>query len=125
MTAAETSAFIGLILLSLGIASPVGPFVGGLFLAVSLSFLVMAWSEPDDRKDYWLTLATAVAFAVIGAITHSNIPWFNDMPLQGLMAIAGLLSRFLAEGVLTFGRGLTDQMGKVPGALREKFLGKD
>lgn len=123
MMAPETSALLGLVLLSIGVAAPPDQFAGGLFLAVALAFLAMSYSQPDDRKGYWLTLATAVLCAVAAAVAHDSLA--PAWSLHLMMGGAGMFSRFLAEGAINFGRSLREQLGKIPAILRGKFLGKD
>tara|TARA_B100000678_G_scaffold136337_1_gene114022 strand:+ start:1243 stop:1629 length:387 start_codon:yes stop_codon:yes gene_type:complete len=121
----ETSALLAAILLAFGVVAPVDQFAGGMFFAISLAFLVMAYSQPEDRKSYWLTLITAAIFAAIGAILHDNLSMLDGWPLQLIMGVGGALSRFIAEGMITFGRSLRDHAGELPGRLIEKVFGKD
>lgn len=116
-----TSAIAGAFLLSLGITATAGDFTGGMFLATSMAFLVMAWSRPEDRKSYWLTLVTAMATGVAAAVVHSAfVPKWS---LHAMMMTAGMLSRYLAEGVLTFGKSVPKQMERIPEILRKRFIG--
>ena len=121
----ETSAIIGAILLAIGVAAPPDQVAGGLFLAVAMAFLMMAWSQPEDRKSYWLTLLTAVLAAIAAAVAHDTIDFLAGWSLQFLMGGAGLFSRFLAEGAILFGRTSRDQLGSIPRLMKEKIFGKD
>lgn len=122
MTAGELSAIVGIILLSLGVTAPVSEFVAGLFMAVAMAFLLMAWSQPEDRKSYWLTLATSVMFAIITAMLHNL--FFKDWLLQVKMALSGAISKWIAEGLLGFGRSLKEQMSRAPKSIHDRLFGK-
>ena len=112
---AETSALIGFVLLAIGIAAPPDQVAGGIFLAVALAYLAMAYSEPSDRKGYWLTLVTAVAAAIAGAVLHRSL--LQNWDLHFVMGAGGLFSRFLAEGMIGFGKSLREQLASLPAAI--------
>ena len=114
---------MGFVMLALGIAAPIDAIAGGMFFAIALAFLVMAWSQPEDRKSYWLTLLTAILMALAAAVLHSA--WLTSWSLQFLMGAAGLFSTFLAESAIAFGKASREQARKLPAILREKFVGKD
>jgi len=119
MTSAELSAIIGLVLLSVGVAAPPTDFAGGLFMAVAAAFLIMAWSPPEKRRSYWLTLLTAVLFAIAAAQLHQN--WAPEWSIQMMMGAAGLMSKPIAEGFLAFGSTLTTEMSRWPAKISEKL----
>ena len=121
MTTSAVSAWMGLVLLSLGIAAPPTEFAGGLFLAVAGAFLMMAWSQPEDRKSYWLTLFTAVLFSMLAAQLHHA--WAPEWSLHLMMGSAGLFSKPIAEGFIAGGSTLKTEIQKLPTLIREKFFG--
>ena len=120
---AETSALIGVVLLALGISAPPDQVAGGIFLAIALAYLAMAYSEPTDRRGYWLTLVTALAAAIAGAVLHRTL--LTEWDLHIVMGAGGLFSRFLAEGLIGFGKGLRSQISEAPswvgGAIKRRF----
>ena len=86
MTAAHTSAFIGAILLALGIASPPGAFAGGMFLAIAFAFLVMALFfllgaiHAPKGRGRWVYTGLVLAGAVGGIVTAGRHLWLQSLP---------------------------------------------
>ena len=108
------------ILAAFGIAAPVPEIAAGLFLAVASAFLVMAFTPPERRLAYWLTLAGSLFCALVAAILQS---WLvPDWPIQLVMFAGGGLSRYLAAGLIAFGHAMEGEMGELPGELSERMF---
>ena len=114
--------WVSLLLAAFGIVVPAPEFFGGLFLAIATAFLVMAFTPPDDRKAYNLTLACALLCAV--SAVHLREQLAPTWSLHLVMTIGGGLSRFIVEAFLGFGRGFREVAGSIPGRLARRFIGK-
>lgn len=119
---AETKLILALVLGSFGIAAPVDQFLGGLFMAIAAAFLVMYFSEPQQRRTYALTLFTAFTCALITGAAHAAlVPTWS---LHLMMAAAGGLSSFIIESTMSFGGSMKEQFAGLPKRLIDRFLGK-
>lgn len=120
MTTAELSALLGFVFLSLGVSVSTSEFVGGMFMCIAMAFLLMAWSQPEDRKSYWLTLVTATMFGLITAAAHDHV--LSSWSPQVKMAASGAMSKWIAEGIIGFGRSMKDQLALIPAAIKDRYI---
>lgn len=122
----ELKALLSATLLAMGIVLPLEAFSAGLFLALGCAYGVMAFSEPESRSSVLLTLYLAVFVATLFAIFHPHIPIVKNLPVQGVMAVAGALSRPITAAVGPFGRGLSKWAEKLPDTITSFWKkGKD
>ena len=92
-----------------------------IIMALAAAFLAMAYTEPENRMAYWLTLLTALFCAVLAAIVHGAL--FPNWSAHLMMITAGALSRYIVRGCLGFGEGLIDQLRHLPSRLADRFFG--
>lgn len=116
------NAIFAAVLAAFGVTVPAPDFFGGMFLAIAFAFLVMAFTPPEGRKTYVLTLATAAACGVLATFLHQQM--LAHWSLHFLMALAGALSRYIVDAFLSFGGALKATAATIPGRLADKFLGK-
>ena len=115
MTGFELKAVLAFVLLALGIAAPLPDVVGGLMLGLGASYAAMLFTVPNDRMTVWATLFTGLIVTVIAAIAHPHLPFgIGDLPLQLVMAGAGLSSRWLGGMVAEFGKGGMERARRLP-----------
>lgn len=121
MMGLETKALLMGVFLAFGIAVPMPEFFAGMFLGLGACYGVMIVTPPTDRRSLWATLFLGFLSALLVAILHPHARgWWvwGKLPLQGQMMIAGAVSRYIAEACISFGKGLSDWAGKLPGSIR-------
>lgn len=97
---AALSAFTAL----LGFAAPWPFVVTGCFFALAGGFAGMFVSPPEQRMGVWTTLGVALLIGVFAGLLHpqfshfgSLFAWISNVPLQLVMGVAGLSSRWIAK----------------------------
>lgn len=122
MTGVETKLMIAAFLAGLGIVAPPGAFAGGMFWALAAAYLTFAFTDPEDKKGYVVTLAAAVVCGTLAALIQQH--FLPDWPLHLMMAAGGGLSIYLVETTRAFGRGMIEEGRGLPGKLVGRFFGK-
>lgn len=116
----ELHAAMAAVLLALGVSVPLPAFAGGMVIAIGCCFGVMAARKAEARRGIGLSLFWGVLVALLAAILHPKAisVWvWGSLPLQMQMGVAGALSQSVIEAAISFGGGLKDWAGKLPGRL--------
>lgn len=87
---------------ALGFVAPVEHIVAGLFFAASGGFAGMIVQPPIERSGIYATIVVAMVIGSLAGLMHphfSAVPflnWVSGLPVQLVMGVAGLSSRWLA-----------------------------
>jgi len=95
------------ILAGLGILAPLPSIVAGLFLCLAGAYAALIVSPPEDRLSLVSTIIIAIQAGILVAIAHPQLLSF--IPIQLAMGIAGIISRPIIKGVLSFGSGAAER----------------
>ena len=96
----------------LGFVAPWPFVVTGCFFALAGGFAGMFVSPPEERLGIWATLGVALLIGMFAGMMHpqfehfgSLFAWITNVPLQLVMGVAGLSSRWIAKRLV---------MGRLP-----------
>jgi hypothetical protein len=102
MTAGESGA-VAVVVTALGFGVPWPELVAGIMFAVAGGFAGMFISPPAQRLSLWVTLFIAALIGMLAGMMHpyfAEVPlvgWIAQVPLQLVMGVAGLSSRWIAK----------------------------
>lgn len=115
MTGFEIKGLLGAILIAFGVAAPLPDFLAGMALALGGAFFAMMGTAPSSRASYATTIFLAIMAGLAAALLHPLLypPFLRDWPVQLIMMLAGAMSKYLAESVVTVGQGFRDRSGEI------------
>ncbi|VVT07373.1 hypothetical protein [Erythrobacter sp. EC-HK427] len=102
------SGFMALVTGALGFAAPWPEVVSGFLFAVAGGYAGMFVSPPQHRMSVWATLGVALLIGAFAGMLHPHfaamwavLSWIAEVPLQLVMGIAGLTSRWIAKRLVS------------------------
>lgn len=112
--------WVGLLLVAIGWNAPVSAWFGGVIMAMGGASLARAMRPERDKAELWAVLGTAFFVAhMAGAVALLVQPGW---PVQLIMGVAGLLSRFALRLVLDVADRLSGKGARVADGLIERVL---
>lgn len=120
MNGSELGLIFGVALVALGITVPPPHFAGGLLIAFGFAYGIRAMRQTEGQKGLGITLFIGAMIAILASILHGvtkDVWLWGSMSVQAQMGFAGALSQSVAEGVIKFGRGLSDKIGGAADAI--------
>lgn len=121
MTGADVHFIAATVLLALGVSVPASLFSGGLLIALGCAYGVRAMRRTEGQRGLGITLFVGALVSLLAAILHpatKEVWLWGSLAVQAQMGVAGALSQSIAEGVIKFGRGLTDKIGDASNSIR-------
>lgn len=88
-------AFLAAVAVAAGFVAPLPEVIAGLAFATAGGWLAMAFLPPEKRVDRWGTLGLSLLIGALSGVVHSSVPVINILPVQFVMGIGGIASRFL------------------------------
>lgn len=115
----ELKILLAAALMALGITAPLPDFLGGMMIGMGACYMSMLFTPPTDRLTLWATLFSGFMTGVLAALAHPHLPWgLHGLPVQLIMALGGLGSRWFGGWIAAFGRGGMDRAAKLPGEIK-------
>lgn len=124
MTGFEIKGLLGTMLIAFGVTAPLPDFLAGMALALGGAFFAMMGTAPSSRASYATTIFLAIMAGFAAALMHPLLypPFLRDWPVQVIMMLAGAMSKYLAEGIVTVGQGLRDRAGEIVRTVKLPWL---
>lgn len=111
----EIKAVLIWLAVALGIVAPLPDLVGGMIIGLAATYAGFIATPPADRMAFWATLFVGFVACIVAAIAHPHLPFgLEKWPLQLVMAVAGVGSRWIGGAVASFGKGAMARAGKLP-----------
>lgn len=102
------SGFMTVVTSALGFAAPWPEVVSGFLFALAGGYGGMFVSPPEHRMSVWATLGIAVLIGAFAGMLHPHLaalpwagPWIAGWPIQLVMGLAGLASRWIAKRLVS------------------------
>ena len=116
--AISTASFIT----AIGITASTGEFLGGLFLAIATGTLLAVFIPDISWKERIATVFAALVFATLIAIFDDSL--LSKLPLQGKMAIGGLIGRFAVLFLVQFQNTALEKSKDISEKIIDKVVDK-
>lgn len=102
------SAFMAAMTAALGFVAPWPFIVTGSLFAIAGGYAGMFISPPQQRMSVWVTLFVALLIGLFAGMLHPHfgnmwevVAWIADIPVQLVMGVAGLSSRWIAKRLVS------------------------